>query len=105
MKFPKKRRRYCPFCKKHTEQTLKQEKQRGKNKSHPMSRGSRTRMRLRGQDRGHGNKGKTSKGAMTKWKMYNKKATKKVDLRYTCTECKKINIIGSGFRAGKVEFV
>ena len=97
--------KYCPTCKKHTEQTITQEKQRGKNKTHPMSRGSRIRMRLRGQDRGFGNKGKTSKGAMTKWKMYNKKATKKVDLRYTCTVCKKTQIIGSGFRVGKVEFV
>jgi len=69
-----------------------------------MSRGSRTRMRLRGQDRGAGNKGKTSKGAMTKWKLFNKKRTKKTDLRYTCVECKKINIQGKGFRVGRLEF-
>jgi large subunit ribosomal protein L44e len=104
MKFPKKRRRYCPYCKKHTEQSVKQEKARGKNKAHPMSRGSRTRMRLRGRDRGMGNKGKTSKGAMTGWKMYNKKRTKKTDLRYTCAECKKTQIIGEGFRTAKIEF-
>jgi large subunit ribosomal protein L44e len=104
MKFPKKRRRYCPTCKKHTEQTIKQEKQRGKNKTHPLSRGSRIRMRLRGADRGAGNHGKTSKGAMTGWKMYNKKRTKKTDLRYTCVECKKVNIQGAGFRTSRVEF-
>jgi len=104
MKFPKRRKKYCPYCKKHTEQTIKQQKQLGKNRAHPMSRGSRTRMRLRGLDRGAGNKGKTSKGAMTGWKMFNKKRTKKTDLRYTCVQCKKTNIQGQGFRVGRIEF-
>lgn len=104
MKFPKKRKRLCPYCKKHTEQTIKQEKNRGKNKTHPMSRGSRTRMRLRGLDRGAGNKGKTSKGALSGWKQYNKKRTKKTDLRYLCTVCNKTNTQRQGFRVGRMEF-
>ncbi|MBW3012557.1 50S ribosomal protein L44e [Candidatus Woesearchaeota archaeon] len=105
MKFPKQQKKYCKFCKKHTAQALKQQKDRGKNKAHAMTRGSRRRMKLRGLDRGFGNHGKTSKGAMSGWSMFNKKRTKKTDLRYTCSVCKKTNIIGPGFRAGKVEFV
>lgn len=104
MKFPKEVKRLCPYCKKHTAHKVKQEKNRGKNKTHTMSRGSRTRMRDRGEDRGYGNKGKTSRGAVTKWKRFNKKRTKKTDLRYTCTVCRKIHVQNGGFRAGKMLF-
>ena len=34
-----------------------------------------------------------------------RKAIKKLDLRYKCKECGKAHIKGTGFRAGKVEFV
>ncbi|MEE1134136.1 MAG: 50S ribosomal protein L44e, partial [Methanobrevibacter sp.] len=33
------------------------------------------------------------------------KPVKKLDLRYKCKECGKAHIKGTGFRAGKVEFV
>jgi large subunit ribosomal protein L44e len=104
MKFPKEVKRLCPTCKKHTTQKVKQEKNRGKNKTHPMSLGSRTRMRKRGLDRGVGNHGKTSKGAASKWKRWNKKRTKKTDFRYTCATCKKINVQSGGLRVGKIVF-
>ncbi len=104
MKFKKEVKRHCPYCKKHTSHKVKQEKNRGKNKTHTMSRGSRLRIRLRGGDRGFGNKGKISAGAMTKWKRFNKKRTKKTDLRYLCSQCRKTHIQKSGFRAGKMQF-
>jgi len=104
MKFPKERKKLCPSCKKHTLHKIKQEKNRGKNKTHPMSKGSRTRMRQRGADRGVGNHGKTSKGALTKWKRWNKKRTKKTDLRFTCADCKKSHAQNHGFRVAKIVF-
>ena len=104
MKFPKERKRYCPTCKKHTSQKIKQEKNRGKNKAHPLSRGSRARMRLRGLDRGVGNHGKMSRGALSSWKRWNKKRTKKTDLRYTCSVCKKTQTQSQGFRVSKIVF-
>ena len=105
MKFRKEIRKLCPFCKKHTIHKVKQEKNRGKNKTRTMSKGSRVRMRLRGADRGHGNHGKTSKGAITRWKRWNKKRTKKTDLRFTCNECRKTSLQGHhGIRVGKIVF-
>jgi large subunit ribosomal protein L44e len=104
MKIPKETSRLCPYCKKHTKHKIKQEKNKGKNKSHPMTRSSRSRMRKRGDDRGAGNKGKTSRGAMTKWKRWNKKRSKKTDLRYLCGECRKTHIQSGGVRAKKVVF-
>ncbi|MFH1638301.1 MAG: 50S ribosomal protein L44e [Candidatus Woesearchaeota archaeon] len=104
MKVPKKVRKYCPKCKKHTEMAVSISKQMGKNAVHTMTKGSRQRMRLRGEDRGFGNKGKTSKGAMNKWKRYGAKKSKKLNLTLRCKECKKaILLIGS--RTKRVEVV
>jgi len=69
-----------------------------------MTQGSRTRMRRRGSDRGFGNHGRTSRGAPASWKMSGKKRTKKTDLRYTCSECRKLTAQSSGFRAAKMQF-
>lgn len=104
MKFPKERKRYCPTCKKHTLHKIKHEKNRGKNKTHPLSKGSMVRMRLRGAARGVGNHGKTSRGAMSGWKRWNKKRTKKTDFRYTCMVCKKTHAQSKGLRASKIVF-
>lgn len=104
MKIPKEMKRYCPKCNKHTVQKVKQEKNRGKNKTHPMSAGSRSRVEARGLWRGFGNMGKYSKGAINKWKRYNKKRTKKTDLRYECTVCKYTTMQKSGIRVGKLVF-
>ena len=105
MKIPKLRKRYCPKCKKHTEHTASMAKQMGRNKTHPMSRGSRRRMRLRGLDRGFGNKGRTSKGAISSWKMTGAKTSKKQDLRFKCKVCNKMTVQDKGLRAKKTEFV
>ena len=102
MKLPKLIKRYCKYCKKHTDQNVAQVK---KGKPRSMTYGSKNRAKRRGQARGMGNKGRYSKKAITKFKMTGKKMTKKTDLRYTCKECKKTTMQKKGIRAKKVEFV
>ncbi len=104
MKLPKSVKRHCPFCKKHTVHTIKNQSFKGLNKTHTMSRGSKPRVRSRGLRRGFGNLGRFSKKAMGSWKRYGKKQTKKTDLRYTCKECGKTHVQKKGTRAKKVEF-
>lgn len=102
-KYPKTVKRMCPFCKKHTEHKVMQSKKRTRSTAHPMSWGSRTRIKLRGRARGFGNTGKYSKPS--KPKMYGKKQSKKTDFRYECKECKKQHVQRKGFRAKKIEMV
>lgn len=101
MKLSKAVNRYCPYCKKHTEHTVSQNKK--KNPS-SLTYGSKIRARRRGQARGHGNRGRYSKPAISQFKMTGKKQTKKTDLRYQCKTCKKMHIQRQGFRAKKIEF-
>jgi len=105
MKIPKIQKRFCKTCKKHTEHKVHNQSNRGLNKTHTMSRGSKTRMVKRGERRGVGNHGKTSRQAITKWKMTGAKGTKKTDLRFTCNVCKKTSIQAHGIRTKKVEMV
>lgn len=104
MKIPKVKKRFCPRCKRHTEQTVAQAKAQGRSKTHPMSRGAKGRMRRRGLNRGYGNKGRMSKGAVSSWSMTGAKASKKVDLRFKCKECGKIFVQSQGFRVKRPEF-
>jgi len=101
MKIPKSMKRYCPNCKKHTEHKVAQTK---RGQPRPLSHGSKYRARLRGQARGMGNLGRYSKPAITKFKRTGKKATKKTDLRYQCSVCKKQTTQKRGIRAKRVEF-
>ena len=104
MKIPKEIKRYCPNCKTHTLQKVKNEKNRGKNKTNPMTQFSKMRMKLRGLTTGRGNKGKMSRGALNSWKRFNKKHSKRTDFRFTCTVCKKTNVSGDrGIRCKKVQ--
>ena len=103
MKLPKTKHRYCPKCKKHQEVSVLQSKQTGRNKTHPMSRGSKSRMRARGLNRGFGNQGRYSRKAISGFKMTGKKASKKTDLRYKCKVCNKMTAQKKGFRAKKIE--
>ena len=98
MKVPKEMKRFCPKCNKHTLHKVKNEKNRGKNKAHPMTQFSTVRMKLRrtGVGIGTGNAGKLSRGALNSWKRFNKKHSKKTDLRFTCPECKKTNVSNEG---------
>ncbi len=102
MKIPKTVKRFCKTCKKHTEQKVSQNKKRTPSS---LSFGSKYRARLRGRARGVGNHGKYSKPAVTKFKRSGAKNTKKTDLRYTCTVCKKASCQAEGIRSKKVEFV
>ena len=101
MKLPKIKKRLCPHCKKHTEHKVTQTK---RSAASPFSYGSKHRAKKRGAARGHGNLGRYSKPAVTKFKMTGAKATKKTDLRYECKECKKSHSQKSGFRAKRLEF-
>ncbi len=90
MKIPKIQKRYCPYCKKHT---LNEVKKVSGSKKSPMSSGER---RFKRKMKGFGSFPKSNpKGR--------EKPTRKVDLRYTCKECKKSHVIGLGFRIKKVE--
>ena len=92
MKMPKKQKRYCPFCKKHTEHSVEEAKRRPRR---TMARGQRRFLRKLA---GYGSFPKENpKGR--------EKPTRKLDLRYTCLECKKKHSIGEGFRVKKLEFV
>lgn len=104
MKIPKLKKRYCPYCKKHTEHKVSQAKRKTPSSVHPMGYGSKTRARRRGAARGFGNLGRYSKKAISAFKMTGKKATTKIDLRYECKECKKTHTQSKGKRAKKVEF-
>jgi large subunit ribosomal protein L44e len=104
MKIPKIMKRYCPYCKKHTEHKVALAKKKTPGSAHPMGYGSKKRMKRRGEGRGHGNVGKLSKGAMTRWKRYGKKQSKKTDLRLQCKECKKTHVQHNNVRSKRIEF-
>lgn len=101
MKLPKMMKRYCPYCKKHTEHKVAQNK---KGAPSSLTYGSKVRAKKRGHARGMGNLGRYSKPAISQFKMTGKKQTKKTDLRYTCKECKKTHMQKTGYRAKRVEF-
>lgn len=105
MKKPKVVKRHCPNCNKHTEQKVAEAKSRGRSTAHPLSRFGTRRLKDRGAKGGAGNQGKFSKPPIKKWKMTGKKLSKKIDLRYTCQECKKTFVQKSGKRTKKFELV
>ena len=102
MKLPKLTKRYCPKCKKATEQKIELYKVSGKRGS--FSRGSIVRAKRRGQGTGVGNLGKWgSKPAISKWKRTGAKGSKKSTIKYTCKVCNKSTQQNAGFRAKKLE--
>ncbi|MCF7910267.1 hypothetical protein K9L16_01185 [Candidatus Pacearchaeota archaeon] len=87
MKIPKQTKRYCPYCKKQTEQKIKLVSTGAKRGA--LKRGSKERAELRGRgQKGIGNKGRWSKPAVSKFKRKTK-TSKKPNIMYTCQECKK----------------
>lgn len=102
MKLPKITKRYCPYCKAHTEQKIVEAKRKTRGTANPLSQGSKKRIQVRGR-MGMGNQGKYSKPPITKWRMCNRKQSKKLDLRYQCTKCKKMTVQKSGIRTKKLE--
>jgi len=99
MKLPKKTNRFCPYCKKNTEQKIKIVGSGSKKNS--LSRGSKIRARLRGRNRGIGNLGRYSKPAVSKFKRKTK-TTKKAKILYICSVCNKGKDKCKGIRASKV---
>ncbi|MFA5020343.1 MAG: 50S ribosomal protein L44e [Candidatus Pacearchaeota archaeon] len=99
MKKPKTTNRFCPFCNKKTQHKIKLTSTGTKRGT--LTRGSLTRMKLRGAIPGLGNKGRGSKPAINKWKRKTKN-TKKHVFVYTCQECKKSHQAKKGKRASKV---
>jgi len=101
MKFPKTRKRYCKYCRKHTLHKViivSSGHQRG-----ALKRGSLTRAKKRGLGKGMGNLGKWgSKPAVTKFKRKTK-TTKKSNIMYTCSVCNKSILQRFGIRASKVQ--
>ncbi len=99
MKIQKTTKRYCPYCKKRTEQKIKMVSTGGKRGA--LKRGSLARAKLRGLNRGTGNKGRYSKKAISQNKRKTK-TTKKTNLMYTCQTCKKSKYQKKGTRTGKL---
>ncbi len=99
MKLPKTTKRYCPYCKKQTEQKIKLVSTGAKRGA--LKRGSKQRAALRGKARGVGSHGRWSKPAVSKFKRKSK-TTKKTNIMYTCKECGKSKYQKKGKRAGRV---
>jgi len=100
MKVPKKTMRFCPFCKKRTEQKI--DLVSTGHKRGTLKRGSLTRAKKRNAMPGMGNKGKYgSKPAIKSWKRKTKATTRKV-LIYTCKECKKSKHAKKSRRVSKI---
>jgi len=97
MKMPKKVNRYCPYCKKKTEQKVKEQ---SSGKASTLRRGAKQRARLRGLNRGIGNKGRYSR--MKNQAKQKRKTTKKTAIVYTCTVCGKGKNQKKGKRTGKL---
>lgn len=101
MKLPKKTKRFCPFCKKQTEQKISLVSTGIKRGS--LKWGSLIRAKLRGAMPGKGNKGRWgSKPAISKWKRKTK-STKKLVVLYTCQICKKSKPASKGRRTSKIQ--
>jgi len=105
MKLPKTTKRYCKRCKTTTEHKISQAKQGTRGKSRPLSRGSNKRIMMRGLRRGVGSKGRYSKPPVAKFKRTGAKISKKTNLKYTCSKCKKSSLQSHGIRTKKVEIV
>jgi large subunit ribosomal protein L44e len=101
MKLPKETRRYCPYCKKHTAQTLATAKQKSRSATHPMSRGSNSRIKSRSLQ-GIGNWGRRSRKGPKDWKM-KAKVTKRIPILYKCKVCGKMKGMKSAIRTGRIE--
>ncbi|MBD3312662.1 50S ribosomal protein L44e [archaeon] len=96
MKVPKKMKRYCKHCRKHTEQTLNLT-HRGKRSS--LKDGQRRRDRIK---RGHGDGGHYSRKPIKDWNRSSKVSNYKGAV-LECSECHKKMVVKGGFRAKRFE--
>lgn len=102
MKIPKLMKTYCEHCKKHTEHAVSQMKPKGRSSAYPLSKGSDSRLKKRGQKRGVGSLGRYSKPPIARWNRTGAKTSKQVVLKLECKVCKKSSQMGKG-RAKKAE--
>lgn len=98
VKIPDKMKKHCPKCNKHTEMKVKQEKSSRRGGGMTA-----TARKAKIRRRGYGNLGKYSKRPVTQTKMASK-TSRKVDLRLTCPECKKVWVLTYP-RAKRVEMI
>ena len=98
MKMPKKVNRYCPYCRKKTEQKVKEVSSGSKGST--LKRGAKQRAQLRGLNRGIGNQGRYSR--MKNQAKKKRKTTKKPQILYTCAECGKGKNQKKGKRTSKL---
>ena len=91
MKFPAKLRTYCPVCRKHTDHTVEIAKKKPRR---ALAQGQRRFLRIQ---KGY--------GSFPRPQPDYEKATKKIDLRYKCTECGKKHMRGQCWRSNKIEIV
>jgi len=99
MKVPKITTRFCPYCKKRTEQKI--DVVGTGFKRGELKRGSITRAKSRGAMPGKGNKGRYSRKAPKYHKRKSKTTTRKV-LIYKCNECKKSKQAKNSRRVSKL---
>ena len=94
---PKKMKKYCRHCKKHTVQTLNIVHA---GKRSVLKSGQRRRDRIK---KGHGDGGHYSRKPIKDWNRASKIAKTK-DINMECSECKKKNLVKGGFKSKKFEF-
>ena len=99
MKVPKTTKRFCPKCKKRTEQKIDLVSTGAKRGT--LKRGSLARAKQRGLNRGKGNQGRYSKPAIKSWKRKTKSTTRKVMI-YKCQECKKSTLAKKSRRVSRI---
>jgi large subunit ribosomal protein L44e len=93
MMYPKTVRRFCPSCKKHAEFDVKREKV-GRKRREDAAGQRRFNRKLKGF------------GSFPRPNPKDRqKPTRKVDLRFKCKDCKKIQVMGKGFRVKKFEII
>jgi len=99
MKLPKATKRFCPYCKVRTDQKIDLVSTGFKRGT--MARGSLSRVKKRGKNRGFGNQGKYSRKAIKSWKRKTKTSMRRVVI-YTCKVCKKSKLAKHSRRVSKI---
>jgi len=94
MEMPKVQRRYCKFCRKHTEQTVRREKATKQRRTLAWTERQKKRAK-----KGYGNPGKFGK------KPAGQKPTTRVDLRVTAENFDEFRHVFSSFRVKRFELV
>lgn len=91
MKFPKKVRTYCPYCKKHQLHEVEVAKKKPRS---ALTHGQRIfKRKMKGY------------GSFPREKPDYEKSSKRIDLRFKCTVCSKKHMRGAGWRVKKFEIV